>query len=62
MLFKEPVDADHFAFAEKIETNPKVPKSKVGGKDKITNYKNIFSNGYAKTDQRKISDWFFVEN
>ena len=52
-MVKEPVDSDHFAFAERLETNPKVPKFKVGDKVKITNYKNIFSNGYTEVDQMK---------
>ena len=53
LLVKEPVNSDHFAFAERLETNPEVPKFKVGDKAKITNYKNIFSNSYTEVDQKK---------
>ena len=39
---------------KKIEINPKVPKSKIGEKVRITKYKNIFSNGYTKNWSREI--------
>ena len=39
---------------KKIEINPKVPKSKIGERVRITKYKNIFSNGYTKNWSREI--------
>ena len=39
---------------EKIETNPKVSKFKVGDRIRITNYKNIFSKGYTDNQPRQM--------
>ena len=39
---------------EKTGTNPKVPKFKVNDRVRITNYKNIFSEGYTKNWSRGI--------
>ena len=39
---------------EKIETNPKAPKLKVGIRVKITKYKNTFSKGYTVNWSREI--------
>ena len=45
---KKPTDPDHSALTEKIETNPKAPKFKVGDRVRITKYKNVFSEDYTK--------------
>ena len=39
---------------EKIETNPKSPKFKVGKRTRITKYKNIFSKIYTKNWRKEI--------
>ena len=38
--------ADYSALTEKIETNSKAPKFKVGDRFRITKYMKIFSKGY----------------
>ena len=49
---KKAVDADYSALTEKIKTNPKAPKFKVGDRIRITRQKNIFSKSYTKTWSR----------
>ena len=44
----KPINADYAALTEKIETNPKSSKSKVGNRIRITKYKNIFSKDYTE--------------
>ena len=39
---KNLINADYSALAEKIETNLKAPKFKVGNRVRIIKYKNIF--------------------
>ena len=51
---KNPIDTDYFALTEKIETNPKAPKSKVNYRVRITKYKNIFSKCYTENLSREI--------
>ena len=51
---KKPCNADYSALTEKIETNPKAPKSKVNDRVKIIKYKNIFDKGYTKNWSREI--------
>ena len=53
-LDKKPINADYFAFTEKIETNPKAPKFKVNDRVRITKYKNIFSRFYTENWSREI--------
>ena len=38
---KKPINADYSASTEKIETNPKAPKSKINDRVRITKYKNF---------------------
>ena len=52
-IFKKLIDADYSALTEKIETNLKAPKFKVGDRVRIPKYKNIFSKGYAEIGQEK---------
>ena len=49
---KEPINADYSNLDEKIETNVKAPKCKIN--DRVTNYKNIFSNSYTENLSREI--------
>ena len=49
-----PINADYFALSEKIETNSKLPKFKVGDRFRITKYKNIFSKGYTENWSKEI--------
>ena len=51
---KKPIDVDYFALIEKIKTNPKAPKFKVGKNIRIAKYYNIFGKGYTKNWSRKI--------
>ena len=39
---------------KKNELNCKTPKSKVGDRARITNYKNIFNKGYPKNFSKEI--------
>ena len=45
---KKLINADYSALAEKIETNLKAPKFKVGNRVRIIKYKNIFNKVYTK--------------
>ena len=45
---KKPIGINYSALSEKIETNPRAPKFKVGGRVRITKNKNIFSKGYTE--------------
>ena len=45
---KNLINADYSALAEKIETNLKAPKFKVGNRVRIIKYKNIFKKVYTK--------------
>ena len=51
---KKPINADYSALTENIKSNPKAPKFKVNDRARITNYKNIFSKGYAEAWPREI--------
>ena len=51
---KKPVNVDYSAFIEKIETNAKAPKFKVNDRVRITNHKNICSEGYTESWSREI--------
>ena len=51
---KKPINADHSALTEKIETNHKAPKFKVNDRVITTKYKNIFSKGYTENWSRKV--------
>ena len=42
-------------FVKSIETNSKAPELKVGGRVRITKYKNYFSKGYTESWSREIS-------
>ena len=42
-IIKKPINDDHSALTEKIETSYKAPKFKVNDRVTITKYKNIFS-------------------
>ena len=44
---------------EEIETNPKAPKFKVGGRVRITKDKKFFSKGYSKNWSKEI---FFIDS
>ena len=48
LLVKRPFDSDYSALPEKIKTNPKSPKFKLGDRVRMTKYKNIFSKVYTK--------------
>ena len=50
---RKPINADYSALTEKIEMNCKAPKFKVIERVRITNYKNIFSNGYTANWSRE---------
>ena len=54
LLKKKPIDDDYYELTEKIYTNLKTPKFKVNDIDKITKYKNVFSNGYIENWSREI--------
>ena len=45
---KKSIDADYSALTEKIGSSHKTPKFKVGDRERITKYNNIFSKGYTK--------------
>ena len=51
---KKPINADYSTLTEKVETNSKSPKCKVGDRVRITKYKNIFSKGYTKNWSKEI--------
>ena len=51
---KKLINANYSALSEKIETNPKAPKFKITDRVRITNYKNVFSKGYAENWSREI--------
>ena len=51
---KKPIGINYSALSEKIETNPRAPKVKVGGRVRITKNKNIFSKGYTKNSSKEI--------
>ena len=53
---KTTIDADYSALTKDIETNPKSPKLKVGGRININKYKNIFSTGYTGNGSKEICD------
>ena len=60
---KNPINADYSALTEKIETNPKLLKFKVGNRVRITKYKNIFSKGYTgNLVNKNICNCFCVEH
>ena len=51
----KPIDITDDSYAEHNEDfNRKDPKFKVSDHDRIPNYKNIFTEGYAPTGQKKI--------
>ena len=52
---KKPINADYSSLSDKIETNPKSPKFKVGDRVRITKYKNIFNKGYTENWSKEIS-------
>ena len=52
---KKQTDGNYSVLTEKIETNLKAPKFKVGDKVRITNHKNIFRKVYTKHWSREIS-------
>ena len=54
----KPTNADYSALTEKIETNNKAPKFKVG-RVRITKNKNYFSKYYAENWSREI---FIIES
>ena len=45
---KNSIDGDYSALTEKIESDHKATKFKVGNRVKITRYNNISSKGYTK--------------
>ena len=51
---KKPIGINYSALSKKIETNPRAPKFKVGGRVRITKNKNIFSKGYTKNSSKEI--------
>ena len=51
---KNPISAEYFALSEKVETNSKLPKFKVGDRVRITKCKNIFSKGYTENWSKGI--------
>ena len=51
---KKPVNVDHSALTENIESSDKAPKFKDGDRVRISKYKNIFSKGYIKNRSREI--------
>ena len=50
---KNPIDSDHSASTEEIETNPKTPKFKVGDRVTITKHKIFLAKVPPKTGQEK---------
>ena len=57
-ISKKPIHGDYSVWTEKIQTNLKAPKFKVGNRVKITKYKKSFSQGYTKHWSKEI----FVTN
>ena len=57
---KKCFNADYYALAEKIETNPKALKFKKNDRVRITKYKNIFSEGYTENWSREL--FIFIIN
>ena len=53
LLAKKPIADYYSALAEKIKTNPKSLKFKLGNRVRITKYKNIFSKGLPKISLEK---------
>ena len=51
---KNHIDADYSDLTEEIGWTYKAPKFKVGDRDRITKYKNIFSKGSIKNCLRKM--------
>ena len=51
---KKSADDDYSALAEENESSYKAPKFKIGGRVRITKYKNIFSKGYTEDWSREI--------
>ena len=51
---KKPINADHSALTEQIETNPIAPKFTVNDRVRITKYKNIFSKSFTENWLRQI--------
>ena len=51
---KKTIDPDYSALTEKIGTNPKAPKFKVGDRDRVTKYKKVFSKSYTNNWSREI--------
>ena len=45
LVGKKPIHADYSALTEKIETNPKATKLKIGGSATISKCQNNFSKG-----------------
>ena len=52
-ISKKPIDADHSASTEQIETKFKAPKFKVGDRVRTTKCKNIFSKSYSENWSRE---------
>lgn len=60
---KKPIHSDYSALSEETETNSKASKFKVGGRVRITKYRNIFIKGYTKNCSREVFviDLFVIE-
>ena len=52
-LGSKPIDTDYSYLTKKIETNAKARKFEIGGRVRITKYKNIFSKGYTENWSKK---------